>query len=97
MKTLYGEKQEFELIIGNKNIINMNEREVHKEDTVFYEYDTASFPVDTPRGQKIALCIRSVYSVDDEYKMINLGIQNKDDKEYISYRTFVQSVKDQIK
>ena len=40
--------------------------------------------------------IRKIYTQDDEFKMINLGISDPNNSEYLEYRDKVQEIKDQF-
>ena len=48
------------------------------------------------RNSKIVSAIREIYSIDDEYKLINLGIANNQDPEYLEYRKTVNDIKSKI-
>ena len=48
------------------------------------------------RNTKIVSAIREVYSIDDEYKLINLGIADNQDPEYLEYRKTVNDIKSKI-
>lgn len=48
------------------------------------------------RDAKIVSAIREIYSIDDEYKLINLGIANNQDPEYLEYRKTVNDIKSKI-
>ncbi len=48
------------------------------------------------RDIKIVSAIREIYSIDDEYKLINLGIANSQDPEYLEYRQTVEKIKQEV-
>ena len=48
------------------------------------------------RDSKIVSEIRKHYTVDDEYKLINKGIADNQDPEYLAYRQKVNDIKNSI-
>ena len=48
------------------------------------------------RDNKIKEEIRKLYSIDDEFKILNLGIADKTDPAYIKYRNDVTTIKDSL-
>lgn len=48
------------------------------------------------RDAKIVSAIREIYSIDDEYKLINLGIADNRDPEYLEYRQTVEKIKQEV-
>ncbi len=48
------------------------------------------------RDIKIVSAIREIYSQDDEYKLINLGIANSQDLKYLEYRKTVDKIKQEV-
>lgn len=41
--------------------------------------------------------IRSKYSVDEEFRILNLGIRNAKNKEYVKYRKTIKELVDEYK
>lgn len=42
-----------------------------------------------PRLQR---AIRTAYDVDEEFKLLNLGIANKNDPDYLAYREYISKL-----
>lgn len=49
--------------------------------------------LDLMREETIVANIRLKYSISDEFKMINLGIQDNQNPEYLEYRAYVEQCK----
>lgn len=77
---------------SNDELIMMDMREVSKE-----EFDSVNIQKETVVQQpdiesinaQVVTKIREKYDINEEFKMVNIGIEDQEDPEYISYREYV--------
>ena len=77
---------------------NITEKQVQRDDgpETIYEYDMklVTRPINT-RDDAVAAFVQLEYTRDDEFSLINKGIVNQADPEYIQYRNYVAWCKEQ--
>lgn len=85
-------------VIGDKVELFLHENivEVTKEEETHYESDMYFGVADNNRDAIIAGFVRLKYSIDKEFALLNKGIANPTNVDYISYRDYVQEVKNFI-
>ena len=84
--------------LGKKKEIVLCENitEFTNDDGLFYEYDmTLVTAVINNRDDLIVALVRCKYSIDDEFAVLNKGIANSQDTEYLVYRDYVAWCKEQ--
>lgn len=85
--------------LGNKKELilceNINQITNELGDTL-YEYDMSMLTTKSQsRNDLIADMVRLKYTQDDEYALINKGIADNQDAEYVAYRDYVNWCKEQ--
>ena len=84
--------------LGKKKeiILCENITEFTNDDGLFYEYDmTLVTAVINNRDDLIVALVRCKYSIDDEFAVLNKGIADNTNAEYIAYRDYVTWCKEQ--
>lgn len=92
VRKLSGNLYEF---IGHTNI---TQEVINREDeqVAVYNSDMTHLTVRiNSRDEMISALIRLRYTQDDEYALINKGISDKDNAEYVAYRQYVSLCKEQ--
>ena len=82
--------------IGDKVelVLHENIEEVTKDGEVSFDSDMSFGVAANNRDEIIAGFIHLKYSVDKEMALINKGIADNENQEYLAYREFVNEVKD---
>lgn len=82
-------------IIRNKNVTTKTlETEEGQEEV--YEYDSVIKTLDIfSRDHAVGVFVELEYSKNDEMSMLNKGLENKQNPEYIQYRSYVEWCKEQ--
>jgi len=80
-------------LIGNENV-TPKQKIMDGEEVTVYESELTHITTSiTSRNEMISLLIRLRYTQDAEFALINKGIQNSQDSEYLAYRTYVDLCK----
>ena len=82
-------------LIGNENVTSKQKVMVGKEVTVYESELTHITTSITRRDEMISALIRLRYTQDAEFALINKGILNAQDPEYVVYRAYVDVCKTQ--
>ena len=92
IRHLSGSLYEF---IGNFNII---EKQIERDNEMVTVYTSDLVHITTnvkTRDDMIVALIRLKYTQDDEFALVNKGIANAQDEEYLIYRDYVNLCKEQ--
>jgi len=82
-------------LIGNENV-TPKQKVLDGEEVTVYESDLTHITTSiTRRDEMISALIRLRYTQDAEFALINKGIQNPLNEEYVSYRNYVELCKEQ--
>lgn len=82
-------------LIGNENV-TPKQKTMEGEEVTVYESDLTHITTSISRkDEMISALIRLRYTQDAEFALINKGITNSEDAEYIAYRAYVQLCKEQ--
>jgi len=82
-------------LIGNENV-TPKQKVLDGEEVTVYESDLTHITTSiTRRDDMISALIRLRYTQDAEFALINKGIQNPLNEEYVSYRNYVELCKEQ--
>lgn len=93
-RQLSGDLYEVEL---NENITQTERQHEDTTETIYISDRYASVVKVNTNADLIVALIRLKYSQNDEYALINKGIENTQNVEYIAYREFVSECKGVIK
>jgi hypothetical protein len=78
-------------IMQNKNVV----REESGERVIYKAETTLQTAIITTKSEGVVALIRMVYSQDDEFALINKGISDPLNNDYIRYREYVNWCKEQ--
>jgi hypothetical protein len=82
-------------IIGNENV-TPKQKIMDGEEVTVYESELTHITTSiTRRDEMISALIRLRYTQDAEFALINKGIANAQDEEYLRYRNYVNLCKEQ--
>jgi len=82
-------------LIGNENV-TPKQKVLDGEEVTVYESELTHITTSiTRRDEMISALIRLRYTQDDEFALINKGIQNSEDVEYKAYRSYAALCKTQ--
>lgn len=82
-------------LIGNENV-TPKQKVLDGEEVTVYESDLTHITTSiTRRDEMISALIRLRYTQDAEFALINKGIQNPLNEEYVLYRNYVELCKEQ--
>lgn len=82
-------------LIGNENV-TPKQKVLDGEEVTVYESDLTHITTSiTRRDEMISALIRLRYTQDAEFALINKGIQNPLNEEYVTYRNYVELCKGQ--
>lgn len=82
-------------LIGNENV-TPKQKVLDGEEVTVYESDLTHITTSiTRRDEMISALIRLRYTQDAEFALINKGIQNSENVEYVQYRNYVELCKEQ--
>lgn len=82
-------------IIRNDKVVAIEEQ-TEEGKTTIYKSEMTHITCDIKsREEMVAALIRSKYSQNDEFALINKGLIDKNNTEYLSYRNFVSVCKEQ--
>lgn len=85
-------------IVSNSNVIETNTVDSDNQIQTIYHSDMVIYRVEVKdRADAIVALIRIKYSSNGEYALINKGILDKDDTEYVAYREYVSLCKEKAK
>jgi hypothetical protein len=80
---------------------NFNIKEVpaqeESENEIAFEYETVLIWGTPEYVKTLTAVINEFYSKDDEIALINKGIEDKTDSEYMDYREWVSNIKEMVK
>ncbi len=80
-------------LIGNENV-TPKQKIMDGEEVTVYESELTHITTSiTRRDEMISALIRLRYTQDAEFALINKGILNAQDPEYIAYRSYVETCK----
>lgn len=80
-------------LIGNENV-TPKQKIMDGEEVTVYESELTHITTSiTRRDEMISALIRLRYTQDAEFALINKGIQNSENVEYVAYRNFVDTCK----
>jgi hypothetical protein len=83
-------------IVSNENIETVNKIDENGLNQTVFASDMSIVRQEIKnRSEMIAALIRIKYTSDDEYALINKGISDKDNAEYVAYRQYVSLCKEQ--
>jgi len=83
-------------IVSNENVVSSNTTSVDGHEQTIYHSDMVILREKIRnRSEAIVAFIRIKYSSNDETALINRGIADKFDLEYVSYRNYVDWCKEQ--
>lgn len=78
--------------------LNENQQEVSKEEyeSILFEQtqEGSIIPTQEKIDSQVVEKIRERYDINEEFKMINIGIANQEDSEYVAYRQYVEECRD---
>lgn len=87
IRSLGGEVYE---LISHSNVETANVSDGEGNQTTMHNSDMIIMRVELKsRSEAIVSLIRLKYSQDDEYALINKGIEDKNNQEYLDYRAYV--------
>lgn len=74
--------------------LNINIEEILTDDRVSFHFDSyIKILVEPTREKIISEFIRFIYPLDEEFSLINKGIENKENIDYINYNIYRNEVK----